>query len=49
MTQFPQFMALDQRSEILRQAIEIAHLETCEENGQPGFIFTLSLLFALFE
>jgi hypothetical protein len=43
MTQFPQFMGLDQRSDILRQAIEIAHLETCEETGQPGFIYTFLL------
>jgi len=40
MTQFPEFMALDQRPEILRQAIETAHLEICEENRQPGFIIS---------
>ncbi|CAF4857376.1 unnamed protein product [Rotaria sp. Silwood1] len=35
MTQFPQFLALDQRSNLLRQAIEIAHLELCEDHRQP--------------
>ena len=40
MTQFPQFMALDSRSDILRQVVELAHLETCEENRQPGSIDT---------
>ncbi|CAF0858697.1 unnamed protein product [Rotaria sordida] len=35
MTQFPQFLALDQRSNLLRQAIEIAHLEICEDKRQP--------------
>lgn len=46
MTQFPQFMALDPRADLLRQAIEIAHLEICEENRQPvlpsnGYFFIL--------
>lgn len=45
MTQFPQFMALDPRPELLRQIIEIAHLEICEENRQPGFIFSSSSYF----
>ncbi|CAF3004353.1 unnamed protein product [Rotaria sp. Silwood2] len=35
MTQFPQFLALDQRSNLLRQTIEVAHLEICEDNRQP--------------
>jgi len=40
MTQFPQFMAIDQRPDLLRQAIELAHLEICEESRQPGFILS---------
>jgi hypothetical protein len=36
MTQFPDFMILDQRPAMLRKAIELAHLELCEENHQPG-------------
>jgi hypothetical protein len=50
MTQFPQFMALDPRPDLLRQAIETAHLEICEENRQPGFISNYFLLiFYIFE
>ncbi|CAF4294907.1 unnamed protein product, partial [Adineta steineri] len=46
MSQFPEFMALDQRPEILREAIELAHLDLCEENQQPvlpsnGYFFIL--------
>ena len=36
MAQFPEFMALDPRAEILREAIELAHLEICHEEKQPG-------------
>ncbi|CAF3321784.1 unnamed protein product [Rotaria socialis] len=35
MTQFPQFMAIDQRPKLLRQAIEIAHFEICDDIRQP--------------
>lgn len=35
--QFPQFMALDHRLDVLRQLVEVAHLELCEEVKQPGF------------
>ncbi len=38
MTQFPEFMALDPKPDLLRQAIEVAHLEICEESRQPGLI-----------
>ncbi len=38
MTQFSDFMILDQRPGMLRQAIQLAHLEICEENHQPGYI-----------
>ncbi|UJR26950.1 hypothetical protein I4U23_008258 [Adineta vaga] len=46
MTQFAEFRALDQRAEILREAIELAHLEICEEDKQPilptnGYFFIL--------
>lgn len=36
MSQFSQFMALDPRPGLLRQAIEIAHLEFCDDVRQPG-------------
>jgi hypothetical protein len=51
MTQFPQFMALDPKPDLLRQAIEAAHLEMCEDNRQPGlilhsiFLYTFESLF----
>ncbi|CAF0735528.1 unnamed protein product [Adineta ricciae] len=46
MSQFPEFMALDPRAEILREAIELAHLEICYEANQPvlptnGYFFIL--------
>ncbi|CAF1496626.1 unnamed protein product [Adineta ricciae] len=46
MAQFPEFMALDPRAEILREAIELAHLEICHEDKQPvlptnGYFFIL--------
>ena len=44
MTQFHQFMALDPRPGLLRQAIEVAHLEICEDIRQPGFSSLLHLL-----
>jgi hypothetical protein len=47
MTQFPQFMAIDQRPNLLRQAIELAHLEICEENRQPGYIFSSRFFYIL--
>ncbi len=48
MTKIPQFMALDHRSGVLRQAIEIIHLEICEENRQPGFSLSLLRFFPHF-
>ena len=34
--QFPRFMSLDNRTDLLRQVVEVAHLEICDENKQPG-------------
>ena len=36
MSKFSDFMALDHRSDLLRRAIESAHLEMCEDNRQPS-------------
>lgn len=38
MTQFPEFMALDQRPDLLKQAIETAYLEISDDIRQPGLL-----------
>ena len=41
LNRFPAFKEIDPRTDLLRQVVELAHLDQAEDNRQPGF-FTLA-------
>ena len=44
LNRFPAFKKIDQRTDLLRQLVELAHLDQAEDNRQPGLTLSLALV-----